>query len=88
MQEVITISPKTTDEELVSVLDRCAINPQLAVIVTKPDDLALAYKFDCDVVTLWNYTYTRAYEVAVIVSIESDRLIIVIGEHDADSTRQ
>jgi hypothetical protein len=80
MQEVIIVDPKTAGEELVHVLECCAINPHLAVIVIKPEDLTLAYKFDCDIVPLWNYTFERAYEVAVIVSTESDRLILIIGE--------
>ncbi len=80
MQEVIVIDPKTTDEEFVHVLERCAINPQLAVVITKPSDFALAQKFDCDIVTLWDYTFEKANEVAVIVSTEADALIVVIGE--------
>jgi hypothetical protein len=54
----------------------------------KPDDLTLAQKFDCDIVTLWNFPFSRAYEVATIVSEQSDALIVVIGckdgEKDAD----
>ena len=84
MQEVLVVNPKTTDDEFQGVIDHCAINPQLAVIVTRPDDLAFAYKFDCDIVPLWNYTFERAYEVAVIISEQSKRLIIVIGEKNVE----
>ena len=88
MQEVIVVKPETTDEELKEVLDHCAINPQLAVVITRPFDLTLAQKFDCDIVTLWNFPFSRAYEVATIVSEQSDALIVVIGckdgEKDAD----
>lgn len=79
MQEVLIVSPSSTEEELQIHRTHARMNTPIGVIITEPRHEKIAREFDSDIVPMFNEP-EEALLVAQQISEASGSLVVVIGE--------
>jgi hypothetical protein len=83
---VYVVPPEPTEQEKQSIQLRLSFVPPFGVIVTRPEDMALAREIHDDVLVMFNSTSTEAMATAWEITRAADQPVAVIAAGEEEKS--